>query len=307
MQMRTLRRATAVLAVAAISLTACSSDDGDDAGSDSGSDSGVEASEPMDEGSEPMDEMSDHDMDDMSEGETMSEGDAMAAEFTTLTEGELLICSDIPYAPFEFEEEGTATGYSGFDIELMEAVAAELDLTLAVSVTGFDAIQSGQALAADACDMAASAMTINDEREENVDFTDPYFDADQSLLVKGDAGFDSLAALDGALGVQADTTGQAYAQENFDGEILEFPGAAELFAALEAGTVVGILQDLPVNAERAQQDDTTAIVETFPTGEQYGFAAAEGNTALVDAVNAALATLMEDGTYDALYAKYFEA
>lgn len=280
MHRRRLTTPAVVLAAAALTLTACGGD-AEPGGEATDTGTGTEAT-----------------------GEATGEA---TAEFSTITEGELSVCSDIPYAPFEFEEEGTATGYSGFDIELMEAIAAELGLELSVSVTGFDAIQSGTALAAEACDVAASAMTINDEREENVDFTEPYFDAEQSLLAKSDAGVTGLAELDGAIGVQADTTGQAYAEENYDGNITEYPGAAELFAALEGGQIAAILQDLPVNAERAQQDDSVEVVETFPTGEQYGFAVAEGHTALRDAINDALATLRGDGTYDELYAKYFEA
>lgn len=222
-----------------------------------------------------------------------------------LEDGDLSVCSDIPYAPFEFEEEGTATGYSGFDIELIEAIAAELGVAVTVQVTGFDAIQSGTALAADSCDVAASAMTITEEREENVDFLDPYFDADQSLLVKTD-GPQTLDEVT-SLGVQADTTGQAYAEENFDGEITEFPDAAALFAALEAGTIEAILQDLPVNAERAQEEDSLTIGETYPTGEQYGFAVKEGATDLRDALNGALQAVRDAGTYDELFSKYFEA
>ncbi len=275
---RTLR-ATAAVAALSLTLAACGGDDAND---------DIDTSSAS------------------SEAPDTSSGDMIEAP-ATINEGQLTICSDIPYAPFEFEDETAASGYSGFDIELIGAMAAKMELELNVSVTGFDAIQSGAALAADACDAAASAMTITEEREENVDFVDAYFDADQSLMVKADAGITGLEDLGGALGVQADTTGQAYAEENYDGEIVEFPGAAELFAALEAGTIVGILQDLPVNAERAQADASLAIVATFPTGEQYGFAVKEGNTELLDALNAALAAVRADGTYDTLFAKYFEA
>ncbi len=274
MRSTTFARGAAIAAALALTAAACGGDsgsDGEGSASASGSTTGSEA----------------------------------AVSVETVNEGQLTVCSDIPYAPFEMENED-GSGYTGFDIELMEAIAAQLDLELNVSVTGFDAIQSGQALAADACDVAASAMTITEEREQNVDFAEPYFDADQSLLVKADAGISDLAGIE-TLGVQADTTGQAYAQENFEGEILEFPGAAELFSALEAGSIQGILQDLPVNADRAKQDDSLAVVATYPTGEQYGFAVAEGNTALRDAIDDALAGLREDGTYDDLYAKYFEA
>ncbi|MGH8776531.1 MAG: transporter substrate-binding domain-containing protein [Jiangellaceae bacterium] len=235
--------------------------------------------------------------------------DTPAADFGLVEEGTLSVCSDVPYSPFEVEDADAPSGYSGFDIDLMQAIADDLGLDLAVRDLGFDAIQSGAALGAGQCDVAASAMTITEEREENVNFADPYFDADQSLLVKGDSGYTALADLAGqSIGVQADTTGQAYAVENApEGvEVVEFPDAAALFAALEAGSIVGILQDLPVNADRANQDDTVVIVETFPTGEQYGFATAEDSEpALLEAINSSLATLREDGTYDELYEQYF--
>ncbi|MDX1511128.1 MAG: ABC transporter substrate-binding protein [Nitriliruptorales bacterium] len=241
------------------------------------------------------------------DGGTMTE--SMAYEFTTLTEGVLTICSDIPYAPFEVEDPDAPSGYSGFDIELVDAIAQRLDLTIEVKVTAFDPIQNGQALEADSCDIAASAMTINAEREENIDFTDPYFDADQSMLVKKDNPFASLDELAGqTVGVQADTTGQEYAEANVGADVTvrEFPGAAELFQALEAGDIVAIIQDLPVNVERAQQDDTVEVTATFPTGEQYGFAVKQDRgDDLLQALNDTLAALRADGTYDTIYDSYF--
>ncbi len=281
---KSLRMAAAVTGLA-LALTACNSDAGDPGDSE----------DPTAEDTTTDDDTSDD----------ATEGDDAAALPAALEDGDLSVCSDIPYAPFEFEEEGTATGYSGFDIELVEALAAELGVDVTIQVTGFDAIQSGTALAADSCDIAASAMTITEEREQNVDFLDPYFDADQSLLVKAD-GPQSLDDVT-SLGVQADTTGQAYAQENFDGEITEFTDAASLFSALEAGTVDAILQDLPVNADRAKQEESLTIGETYPTGEQYGFAVKEGATDLRDALNGALQAVRDAGTYEELYAKYFEA
>jgi polar amino acid transport system substrate-binding protein len=291
MRLNRFVRAAAVAATLALTAVACGGDDGGSVTSEGeGSVSGT-GSATATGTAEPTES---------DEGEG-----ALAGEFDTVNDGELTVCSDIPYAPFEMEAED-GSGYTGFDIDLMRDVAEQLGLELNVQVTGFDAIQSGQALAAGACDVAASAMTITEEREENVDFTEPYFDAEQSLLAKTDGGIGSLDDVS-TLGVQADTTGQAYAEENFDGEILEFPGAAELFTALEAGNIEAILQDLPVNAERAQQDDSLEIVETYSTGEQYGFAVEEGNTELLDAINQALQTLRDEGTYDELYGEYFEA
>jgi len=233
-------------------------------------------------------------------------GDDDGGELSLVADGKLTVCSEIPYEPFEYEVDGE---YTGFDVEVMEALAAELDLELEFISTGFTAITSGSAMAANQCDIAASAITITEEREEAIDFADPYFDADQSLLVKKDSGYAALGDLAGKnLGVQSGTTGEAYAQDNApDGvEIVSFENGGELFIALEAGSIDGILQDLPVNGYRTTQDDTVSVVETYTTGEQYGFAVQEeGKEALLEAVNDALSAIRDNGTYDTIFARWF--
>jgi ABC-type amino acid transport substrate-binding protein len=93
------------------------------------------------------------------------------------------VCSDIPYKPMEFEGEGPrGLPYTGFDIELMDAMAASLDAKLEILDSEFDGILGN--LAGGTCDVVASSLTITEERAQEVDFTEPYFDADQSLLVK---------------------------------------------------------------------------------------------------------------------------
>jgi polar amino acid transport system substrate-binding protein len=233
--------------------------------------------------------------------------DVDTSEFNLVNAGTLTACSEIPYDPFEMEaDDGT---YTGFDVEMIAAIADELGLEYEFIATGFDAITSGSVFAANQCDIAASAITITEDREESVNFTDPYFDADQSLLVKTDSGLSSLDDLVGSqLGVQSTTTGEAYAQENApEGvELVSYDAGADLFVALEAGNISGILQDLPVNGYRSTQDDSVAVVATYPTGEQYGFALAEtGKDELLAAVNTALATLHDNGEYDDIFAKWF--
>jgi len=220
----------------------------------------------------------------------------------------LKVCSDIPYPPFEFEDAESELGYTGFDIELIAAIGAELDRDVEIVVTGFDALTSGTAMAAGTCDLAISAMTITPEREEQIDFSDPYYEADQSLLVPNGSMIMSIADLvEGVVvGVQTGTTGEIYANENVPGaEIRAFEGGGDLLTALAAGQVDAVLQDLPVNVEEAQKGQTT-VVETYPTGEFYGIAFEQGSELVAD-VNTALAALRENGTYDALFAKYFTA
>ncbi len=85
----------------------------------------------------------------------------------------------------------------------------------------------------------------------------------------------------------------------------EYETGDALFPALVSDEIAAALQDFPVNAYRANQDDEFVVTETFPTGEQYGFAMSQDNPGLLTAVNEALAAMQEDGTYDEIYAKWF--
>jgi polar amino acid transport system substrate-binding protein len=234
------------------------------------------------------------------------DGGGGGSELELVSEGSLTVCSDIPYEPFEMQAEGG--GYTGFDIDLMREIATGMDLELSVQDSGFDALQSGAALSAGQCDIAASAMTITEEREENLDFSEPYYDSLQSLLVPTGSDIASIEDLSGKkVGVQQGTTGKAYAEENApdDAELISFPSDAELYSAIQAGNVDAILQDLPVNLNHTQEGDYE-IVEEYDTQEQYGFAVQEeGSEALLEEVNTQLQELRDNGTYDKLYDKYF--
>jgi len=108
------------------------------------------------------------------------------------------------------------------------------------------------------------------------------------------------------IGVQSGTTGQTFATENKPegAEVVEFSDTDGLFGALASGDIDAILQDLPVNAGRVAEDDSVEVAETYATDEQYGFAVEKGSD-LKGELDDALATVKDDGTYDAIYAKYF--
>jgi polar amino acid transport system substrate-binding protein len=290
--MRRITRATAFVAALALAVTACGGND-----------------DPADDTTEATTEA-----ESTEEGDTEAAGtdDADAAvdpaTLDLVNEGTLTICSDIPYPPFEFEDSSAPSGYSGFDIDLVQEIADRLDLELEVLEVGFDGLQSGATLAAGQCDLAASAMTITEDRAENLNFSDAYYDSLQSLVVPADSDITTLDDVAGqSIGVQRGTTGAMYAEENApeDTEIIEFSSGPDLFTAMQAGQIVAGLQDLPVNIERVEQDDDFQIVAEFDTGEQYGFAAALGNDALTDAVNDTLQQMRDDGTYDEIYERYF--
>lgn len=235
---------------------------------------------------------------------------ASGSEYGLVADGTLTVCSEVPYPPFEMEGGDNGSGYTGFDIDLAAAIAKKLDLKLSVQDVGFDGLQSGTTLVAGTCDFGASAMTITDERKANIDFSDPYYDSLQSLLTSTDSGIKSIADLKGKnVGVQQGTTGESYAQKNAEGATLvQYPGDAELWPALQAGQIDAILQDQPVNLEHEKADDTYKIVEEYDTDESYGFAFAKGEKKeLRKAVNDALAELRDSGEYDKIYDSYFTA
>jgi polar amino acid transport system substrate-binding protein len=274
---RTTRRASALLAALALTVAACGGDDADDGAATT------------DDG-------------------TAEDGGEAAANLELINEGTLTVCSDIPYEPFEFEDPDSDIGYSGFDIELMQAIAATADLEVEVVVTGFEALTSGTAMATGQCDIAASAMTITEERAEQIDFSDPYYEALQSLLVPSDSDISSIDDLDGAVvGVQSGTTGEMFAEENVEGaEIRAFENPGDIFVALDSGQIDAVLQDLPVNAERARDADELEVVEEFDTDESYGFALEQDRgDDLLQVINDGLAQVRDDGTYDELYDAYF--
>ncbi len=280
MRLRKYVRASAAVAALALALTACGGNGGT---------TSEESSSPAGGGSE-----------------SSGAASPQAADLGLINEGTLTICTDAPYPPFEFEEGGK---YTGFDIDMIRTIADNLGLDLKVVTQSFDAIKTGTALQAGNCDLAVSAISITEDRKQNLNFSDPYYDAKQSLLVKKDSGITTLDDLSGkTIGVQVGTTGKDYAEEHApkDATIQEFETGPDLFTALEAGQIDAILQDLPVNAEQARKNDSVTIAEEYDTGEQYGFAAKkEGTDALIGAINEQLSQLRSNGTYEQIYNQYF--
>ncbi len=248
----------------------------------------------------------DDDASDAGDGSTTTEAPAVSPPEGLVDEGTLTACSDTPYEPFEYEgDDGRQTGY---DIDLMRAIADDAGLELEVLDLPFEGILGS--LAAGQCDVITSALSIKPERAEQVDFSDPYFDSGQSLLVQADEAeeYPTLESLAGErIGVQATTTGETYANAHKPegATIVSFEDSDGMFAALASGDVAALLQDLPVNGYRAAKDDSLVLTERFPTEEQYGFAVEKGDVAMLDFVNDGLGRLRADGRFQEIYDVYF--
>jgi ABC-type amino acid transport substrate-binding protein len=221
----------------------------------------------------------------------------------TITEGELRVGSDIPYPPFEF---GRAPDYEGFDVDIVNEIAKRLDLEARFVKTPFDPIFRN--LAQGRFDMVASATTITPERERTVDFSEPYFPADQSLMVKRDSEIKTEDDLAGkTIGAQVGTTGAAYAKDKTDAETVRtYDLIDDAFKALQAGQIEAVINDFPVSkyAERSKPD--LVVVQTITTGEEYGLAFSPKSQELRRRVNAALQDMKDDDTYTRIYRKWFD-
>ena len=215
----------------------------------------------------------------------------------------LTVGSDIPYPPFE---QGKAGNYTGFDIELMEAIGEKIGRTPEFQDTSFETIFRD--VAQGKFDAVISAATITDEREKAVDFSNPYYLSEQAVLVKEGSDVESLEDLEGkTVGVQQGTTGLELAKEELGGaEVRPFPEGPDAVNALKAGTVEGVVIDAPVAQNAVEKSGGVEIAEKVPTEETYGIAVAQGETELLDEINKALKEVEDDGTYKKIYEKWFK-
>ncbi|MFI5682838.1 transporter substrate-binding domain-containing protein [Streptomyces sp. NPDC051636] len=220
--------------------------------------------------------------------------------------GQLTTCTHLPYPPFQSEIDGKV---QGFDVSLIDLVAKDLGVKQAIVDTPFENFKTGAFLNSGQCDLAAAGMTITAERKKHVDFSDPYFNATQAVLVDNKSGITSLAdvkAKGKKLGAQAQTTGEDYAKkQGFDP--VSFESSDAVLNGLRTGQVQAVVIDYPV-VQGWLKDKANAnafkVADNLSTGEQYGFTVKKGNSKLLAAINKAIADAKADGTYKKLYEKW---
>jgi polar amino acid transport system substrate-binding protein len=220
--------------------------------------------------------------------------------------GALTTCTHLPYAPFQSKDPSGKV--VGFDVALIDLVAAKLGVTQQVVDTPFEGIKSGADLNSGKCDVAAAGMTITDQRKQVLDFSAPYFDATQALAVATGKQVKTLDDLAGKrLGVQGGTTGEDYIkaqvkEKNLKIEVVSYRDLAALQQALSTNQIEAAVNDLPVWNEFIKDNPGKVVVAAgFDTGEQYGFAVKKGNAPLRKAIDDAIAAARTDGTYDKIY------
>ena len=216
----------------------------------------------------------------------------------------LKVGTDTTYPPMEYKD--VATGkIAGFDIDLMDSLAARMGYKVEYIEVPFDGIVAG--LKTGKYDAVISSFTITPERETEVGFTRPYMNAGQSIAVRiGEDKIRSFADLKGKkIGVQLGTTGEKLARTVPQADVVSFDAISAAFIDLENGKLDAIVNDRPVSARFVALKKTARLLDTTLTSENYGIALCKGDSRL-EKFNAALAGLQTSGAMQALEEKWFK-
>lgn len=234
-----------------------------------------------------------------------SEAVSSAAELTTVEAGKLTMATNATFPPYEMTTD--AGTIEGIDVETAQAIADKLGLELQVDDMEFDSallsVQQGKA------DIVMAGVTVTPERENVMSFSDSYATGIQSIIVTNDSEIASVEDLSGHLiGTQRGTTGYLFCTDEFgEDSVTAYDSGLTAVQALNNGQVdCVVIDDAPAQAY-VSANPGLKVLDTSYAVEEYAIGMAKGNTALLDAVNAALAELAEDGTLQAIVDKYITA
>ena len=230
--------------------------------------------------------------------------DAGEAGFTTVEEGKLIMSTNAAFPPYEMTTDDG--GFEGIDVEIAQAIAEKLGLELQIDDMDFtaalEAVQAGMS------DMAMAGITVNEERLAVIDFSDTYATGVQVVIVKEDSDvtLDNLG--EQLIGVQNGTTGWQFCSDDFgDDHVAAFDNGITAVQALVNDQVDCVVIDQGPAEVFVSENPGLTILETEYAIEDYAIGVNKGNTALLDAINGALAELQEDGTIQSIIDKYISA
>ena len=236
--------------------------------------------------------------------ETASES-ADAAELTTVTAGKLTMSTNAAFPPYEMTADDGS--FEGIDIEVAAAIADKLGLELQIDDMDFDAAllatQSGKS------DMVMAGVTVTDERQKVMDFSDTYAEGIQSVIVPEDSDIASVDDLAGkTIGTQRGTTGYIYCTDDFgEDSVVAYDNGLTAVQALNNGQVDAVVIDNAPAKEFVAANTGLKILDTAYAQEDYAIGVAKGNTELLNAINGALEELQADGTLQSIVDKYIKA
>ena len=227
------------------------------------------------------------------------------AELSTVEPGKLIMSTNVAFPPYEMTTDSGE--FEGIDIETAQAIADKLGLELQIDDMDFDAallaVQQGKS------DMVMAGVTVTDERQNVMDFTDSYATGIQSIIVKEDSDIASVDDLAGKkIGTQRGTTGYLYCSDDFgDENVVAYDNGLTAVQMLNNGQVDCVVIDNAPAKEFIAANPGLKLLDTAYVEESYAIGVGKGNTELKDAINTALEELKADGTLQAIVDKYITA
>ncbi|WP_099206104.1 transporter substrate-binding domain-containing protein [Scatolibacter rhodanostii] len=242
---------------------------------------------------------------------TASTANEQSAETATLdtikADGYITLATNAEFEPFEFKD---GDGYMGIDIEISKKIAEKLGVELQVHDIAFDTViaevQSGKA------NFAAAGITVNEDRKKNVDFSETYFNANQSVIVLADSEIKVPADLSGKkVGVQQGTTGDVYCT-NEDGtsevtniEVQRYNKGVDAVTDLINGRLDAVvIDDFPATKFVEKNSDKIQKLSDTLTVEEYAIAVKKGDTAMLQVINEVLKEMKDSGELQTVIDSY---
>lgn len=241
-------------------------------------------------------------------------GNAVSTEygdFTVVEAGKLHMSTNAAFPPYEMTTDDG--GFEGIDVEVADAIAQKLGLELVVDDMAFNAaltaVQTGQS------DIAMAGITVNEERQAVMDFTESYATGVQVVIVAEDSPIQTIDDLANAemIGCQADTTGYIYCSDTPENggygadHVTAYDTGALAVMALVNGQIDAVVIDNEPAKAFVEANEGLKILDTEFAVEDYAIGVQKGNTALLDVLNAVMDDLKADGTFQSIVDKYITA
>ncbi len=271
--------ALALLAAMALSMAACGSSAGNSGETSAQTESGAPAQS-----------------ENQTQGEAQESGTAEASDVQTVEDGKLIMATEAGFAPYEYTEDGSTV--VGVDVDIANEIAKAMGKELVIQNMSFDgallAVQQGKA------DFAAAGISVNEERDKVMDFSVEYATSRQVVVVNKEtmavSSVDAITA-DNKVGVQTGTVADTYAQEQ-GWQVTQYSKFMEAAMDLMNNRLDCIVMDALPAEQLVAQNDSLTILDGELFTDKYAIAVNEGNTALLDEINAVLEQLIADGKID---------
>lgn len=225
------------------------------------------------------------------------------SEVKLVKSGTLSVCTNTPYKPFEYEENGTIVG---LDADIANAIASDLGVKAQLTSISFEGLDSGTGLSTGQCDIALAGIGVTDERKSKMEFTTVYFDDNLVILVPKGSSIASAADLKGvAVGAQQATSGETYAKAN-GAQVIQYEDTSLMFSALKTGQVKAVAANLSVVSEALTNDPNSFKIayQDSKNTEEIAAAVSSNNKALLTKANATIDKLKKNGELDKMKAKW---